>query len=107
MDYLEQAKIVRDASWEAFRVATHGRRLVLLSTKAEQPYWRHAFKPDDILLMGRETAGVPETVHAAADIRLVIPMRAGMRSLNVALACAMVTGRGAAPARCISRLRRD
>jgi tRNA (cytidine/uridine-2'-O-)-methyltransferase len=92
MDYLAKAELVRDTSWEAFREATRGKRLVLLSTKAALAYTEFAFSPDDILLMGRETSGVPEEVHHAADQRLLIPMREGFRSLNVAMACAMLTG---------------
>jgi tRNA (cytidine/uridine-2'-O-)-methyltransferase len=92
MDYLAKAALIRDTSWEAFREATSGRRLVLLSTKSTLPYTEFSFAPDDILLMGRESAGVPEGVHNAADVRLLIPLRAGLRSLNVAMACAMVTG---------------
>lgn len=92
LDYLESADVVRHASWDAFRDETSGRRLVLITTRATLPYTAFAFEPPDIILMGRESAGVPDTVHAAADARLVIPMRPGMRSLNVALACAMVTG---------------
>ena len=70
----------------------HGRRLILASTKATLPYVNFAFAKGDIILVGRESAGVPEHVHAAADARLLIPMRPGLRSLNVALACALVTG---------------
>ena len=92
MDYLDQALVSRDDSWAAFRAATRDRRLVLASTKAAVPYTDFAFRPDDILLMGRETSGVPADVHEAADARLLIPMRPGLRSLNVALACAMITG---------------
>jgi tRNA (cytidine/uridine-2'-O-)-methyltransferase len=92
MDYLEQVKVVRDASWSAFRAAISGRRLILASTKATLPYTEFAFRDGDILLMGRESVGVPDEVHDAADARLVIPMRPGLRSLNVALACAMIVG---------------
>jgi tRNA (cytidine/uridine-2'-O-)-methyltransferase len=92
MDYLEHVELVRDSSWQAFRAATSGRRLVLLTTKSDLPYWRFSFAPHDILMVGRESAGVPDHVHAMADARLVIPMQPGMRSINVALACAMVTG---------------
>ncbi|MCB1434920.1 MAG: tRNA (cytidine(34)-2'-O)-methyltransferase [Alphaproteobacteria bacterium] len=92
MDYVDKAALIRDASWEAFRRATAGRRLVLLTTKATLPYGDFAFRDGDILLMGRESAGVPDHVHQAADARITIPMRQGMRSINVALACAMVTG---------------
>jgi tRNA (cytidine/uridine-2'-O-)-methyltransferase len=92
LDYLDRAKVIRDASWDAFIGATAGRRRILMSTKAAQPYCDFKFAGGDIVLMGRESAGVPDLVHVAADARLLIPMQAGLRSLNVALACAMVTG---------------
>jgi tRNA (cytidine/uridine-2'-O-)-methyltransferase len=92
MDYLDRALVVRDPSWAAFREATKGQRLILASTKADLPYTDFAFHPGDVLLMGRESSGVPGEVHAAADARLLIPMREGLRSLNVALACAIITG---------------
>ena len=92
MDYLDLASIRRSASWEHFLTESQGRRLLLLTTKAAQPYTGYTFKSDDILLLGRESAGVPEYVHSAVYARLTIPMRRGARSLNVALACAMVTG---------------
>jgi tRNA (cytidine/uridine-2'-O-)-methyltransferase len=92
MDYLEKAALVTDASWIAFRGATAGRRSVLLTTTASLPYVHFAFRPDDIILMGRESSGVPDHVHEAVEARVTIPMRPGLRSLNVALACAMVTG---------------
>lgn len=92
MDYLALAEVRRDASWPAFRAATAGRRLILASTRATVPYTAFTFAPGDILLMGRESAGVPAEVHDVADARLLIPMREGRRSLNVALACAMIAG---------------
>jgi len=92
LDYLDKAKVLRDASWDAFVGATAGRRRILMSTKAAQPYCNFSFASGDIILLGRESAGVPNHVHATADARLLIPMQTGMRSLNVALACAMVTG---------------
>jgi tRNA (cytidine/uridine-2'-O-)-methyltransferase len=92
MDYLEKAALTRDASWTHFRGATRGRRSVLVSTKATLPYTGFVFQPGDIILMGRESAGVPEAVHGDVEARVLIPMRHGLRSLNVALACAMVTG---------------
>lgn len=92
LDYLDLADVIRHASWDAFQNATMGRRLILITTKAERAYTRFKFKAGDIILMGRESAGVPQAVHGAADARLVIPMRKGLRSINVALACAMVTG---------------
>ncbi len=92
MDYLDKAALVSDPSWAAFRAATRGRRAVLLSTRASLPYTDFAFQEDDILLMGRESSGVPEAVHEEVEARITIPMRPGLRSLNVALACAMATG---------------
>lgn len=92
MDYLDKVALVEDASWTAFRSATVGRRSILPTTKATLPYTEFSFAPDDIILMGRESKGVPEEVHAAAEARITIPMRPGLRSLNVAMACAMVTG---------------
>ncbi|MGE3832589.1 MAG: tRNA (cytidine(34)-2'-O)-methyltransferase [Parvibaculaceae bacterium] len=92
LDYLDRADVVRDASWQSFREAVAGRRLVLATTKAARPYTDFTFRPDDIILMGRESAGVPQHVHDAADARLLIPMRQGLRSLNVAVACAMIAG---------------
>ncbi|HEX4294426.1 MAG TPA: tRNA (cytidine(34)-2'-O)-methyltransferase [Rhizomicrobium sp.] len=89
MDYLEMASVTRHASWEAFRP---GGRLVLLTTKADQAYTRFAFAPDDVILLGRESAGVPEEVHDAAHARLRIPLKQGLRSINVAQAAAMVLG---------------
>lgn len=94
MDYLDQVTIVRHDSWTAFegwRIAA-GCRLVLFSTKAARPYLDHSYGDSDILLFGRESAGVPDDVAAAADERLVIPIAAGMRSLNVAVTVAMALG---------------
>jgi tRNA (cytidine/uridine-2'-O-)-methyltransferase len=94
MDYLDQVTIVRHPSWDAFAAwrAQAGVRLLLFTTSAGTSYLDHAYREDDLLLFGRESAGVPETVHRAAAARLVIPMRAGMRSLNVAMAAAMAVG---------------
>lgn len=92
MDYLDRVDVRRDASWASFRAAAQGRRIVLVTTQATLPYTAFAFQPGDILLMGRESAGVPDHVHEAATARLLIPMRPGLRALNVAMACAMVTG---------------
>ena len=72
--------------------AAQRRRLVLLTTAAALPYTRFAFRAGDVLLVGRESAGVPVLVHAAADARLVVPLRPPLRSLNVAVAAAMVVG---------------
>lgn len=92
MDYLGQADFIRDASWQNFLDATDGRRIILLTTRATQSYASFTFSSDDIVLLGRESAGVPDNVHATAHARLLIPMCEGLRSLNVAMACAMVTG---------------
>ena len=91
MDYLDKAALVRDASWTAYRQATAGRRSVLLTTRTTLPLWEFGFRPDDLILMGRESAGVPDEVHDAVEARVTIPMQPGLRSLNVALACAIAT----------------
>ncbi len=93
MDYLGSAEMIRHQSWAAFRAAcTADARLVLLTTSGTLPYHRFAFAPQDVILVGRESAGVPDEVHAASAARLLIPMRPGLRSINVALAAAMVLG---------------
>ena len=94
MDYLDQVSIVRHTGWQAFDAwrRQEALRLVLFTTSGAIPYLEHAFQPRDILMFGRESAGVPEAVHRAADARVVIPMRPGLRSINVAMACAMVAG---------------
>jgi tRNA (cytidine/uridine-2'-O-)-methyltransferase len=92
MDYLQKLDLHRSDSWEKFRTENQNRRLVLLSTKATQSHVAFKFSPEDILLLGRESAGVPPEVHSAVHDRIIIPMRAGMRSINVALAAAIVTG---------------
>ncbi|HET7083728.1 MAG TPA: tRNA (cytidine(34)-2'-O)-methyltransferase [Rhizomicrobium sp.] len=91
MDYLKSAEICRHPSWARFREAFSG-RLVLLTTGGDMAYTDFAFARGDTLLVGRESAGVPQEVHDAAYARLVIPMRPGQRSLNVAQAAAMVLG---------------
>jgi tRNA (cytidine/uridine-2'-O-)-methyltransferase len=93
LDYLEMVALTRHldlAAFDSWR-RREGRRLVLFSTKASLPYTDFRFADRDILLFGRESAGVPDHVHDSADERLLIPMRAG-RSLNVALAAAMAAG---------------
>jgi tRNA (cytidine/uridine-2'-O-)-methyltransferase len=94
MDYLDQVKIVRHTNWKMFETwrAAAGARLILFTTHAGSSYLEYAFRPGDVLLFGRESSGVPEKVHAAADARLVIPMREGLRSLNVAMATSMAVG---------------
>ena len=94
MDYLEMAALTRHVSWEAFEAwrGSEGRRLVLFSTKAALPYTQFAFRADDALLFGRESAGAPGHVHEAADALLTVPMQPGARSLNLALCAAMAAG---------------
>jgi tRNA (cytidine/uridine-2'-O-)-methyltransferase len=94
MDYLEIAALTRHVDFAAFEDwrRSEGRRLVLFSTSAEQPYTQFEFADGDVLMFGRESAGVPEHVHQAADARLLIPMPGGGRSLNLALAAAMAAG---------------
>ncbi|MDQ6436754.1 TrmH family RNA methyltransferase [Mesorhizobium sp. LHD-90] len=94
MDYVEMAALTRHLDFSAFEQwrQSEGRRLVPFSTMAALPYMDFAFTASDILLFGRESAGVPDHVHEAADARLLIPMPGGGRSLNLALAAAMAAG---------------
>ncbi|TYC64586.1 tRNA (cytidine(34)-2'-O)-methyltransferase [Stappia sp. BW2] len=94
MDYLERAAMVRHISFAAFDEwrRSERRRLILMTTKSDVPYADFTFHSDDILMMGRESSGAPEDVHALADARLTIPMAEGMRSLNVAVSTGMVLG---------------
>jgi tRNA (cytidine/uridine-2'-O-)-methyltransferase len=94
MDYLEAVAIVRHTSWQAFEAwrSETRHRLLLFTTSAAVSYLDHTYRDGDVLLFGRESAGVPQDVHAAADARLRIPMRPGLRSLNVAVAAAMAAG---------------
>jgi tRNA (cytidine/uridine-2'-O-)-methyltransferase len=94
MDYAAAANVDRHADWPAFhaRARKEGKRLVLMTGKGSVALYDAAFQPDDILLMGSEGAGVPEAVHAAADLRIRIPMAAGFRSLNVAVAAGIALG---------------
>jgi tRNA (cytidine/uridine-2'-O-)-methyltransferase len=92
MDYIDQSKITKHISFEEFRRTGPKGRLILLSTKAAVNYTDFKFKEDDILLLGRESAGVPEEVFKEAHHRLLIPMTANTRSLNIAISAAMVAG---------------
>ena len=97
MDYLDHVALTHHASWAAFERwrsahATPPPRLLLFTTKGRTNYLDWVFEPNDVLLFGRESAGVPDRVHAVADARLTIPMRPGMRSLNIAMAVAMAAG---------------
>ena len=94
MDYAELLDLTLHQDWDDFWAAQaeSGRRVVLLSTKAAVNYVNFAFGPQDTVLLGRESAGVPDSVHAQVPARITIPMAAGARSLNVAMAGAMVVG---------------
>lgn len=93
MDYFDKLSPVRHSSWNTFRETYRDKgRVLLLTTQSDLSYSRMRFLPGDILLTGRESAGVPESVHDAADMRIGIPMAAGLRSLNVINAAAMVLG---------------
>lgn len=94
MDYLANVSLVRHVNFDRFEEwrRESGRRLVLASTRAAERYTDFAYRPDDILLFGRESAGVPETVHDRADARIIIPMVEGQRSINVAMSAAMIAG---------------
>jgi tRNA (cytidine/uridine-2'-O-)-methyltransferase len=96
MDYIELASVYRHLDWKAFEDWRRGenRRLVLLSTAAETSYLDFVFQPGDLLVLGRESSGVPLRVREAADAAIVIPMAPGARSLNVAIAGAMALGEG-------------
>ena len=98
LDYLERASLPRHNSWPAFQSALQSgqsgqnRRLLLLTTRGDTPYCDFLYKPGDSLMVGRESAGVPQDVHEACDARLRIPLQDGARSLNVATAAAIVLG---------------
>jgi tRNA (cytidine/uridine-2'-O-)-methyltransferase len=92
MDYANLSSVIRHSSWESFVQSIDNSRLVLLTTKSADTYTNCKFKPDDILVLGRESAGVPDHVHKRADLRVTIPMQTGMRSINVAMSAAMVLG---------------
>lgn len=94
MDYLAHVDLTRHLGWDVFRESTlqQGRRLVLLTTAAETPYTSFSFCDTDTLLLGRESAGVPESVRQQVDGEVCIPMQPGLRSLNIAVAAAMVVG---------------
>jgi tRNA (cytidine/uridine-2'-O-)-methyltransferase len=99
MDYLDQVSITRHRGWDDFEQwrkkmqdLGDGARLILFTTRGGVSYLDHAYRPDDVLLFGRESAGVPDRVHETADARLTIPIRPGLRSLNVAVAAAMALG---------------
>ncbi|OCJ16293.1 tRNA methyltransferase [Rhizobium sp. AC44/96] len=94
MDYIATAALTHHVSWSHFEtwLQSSGRRLVLASTKASGRYTDFAFRSDDVLLFGRESAGVPDQVHDRADARILVPMVEGQRSINVAVSAAMIVG---------------
>ena len=94
MDYIDYLDCTKHADWEIFYQwsKTHNYKLILLTTKSKKKYYEHKFNKNDILLFGRESAGVPEKIHQCVDDRLLIPMQKGLRSLNISSAVSMVTG---------------
>lgn len=89
MDYIDHVSVTRHVDWDTFQRQARG-RLVLLTTRGATPLHDFAFQPDDVLLFGRESAGVPEAVHVRADARVVIPMAPPLRSLNLSVSAAIV-----------------
>ena len=92
MDYIDHVTIVRHASFEAFCAAVAPRRLVLFTTKSRQSAYDIAYAPDDVLLFGKESAGVPDAVAERCDAQVRIPIRAEVRSMNLATAAALALG---------------
>ncbi len=92
MDYLDHVDLTRHMNWQTFRQSTANARTVLLTTKAARPYADYTFDAGDVLLLGSESAGVPNHIHDQVHARLTIPMCPGQRSLNLATAAAMVLG---------------
>ena len=94
LDYLEHVELTRHESFESFQATRAGNpgRLILLTSHGPTSHLEFAFDAADTLLLGRESAGVPEAVHAAANARIRIPMQLGLRSLNIAVAAALVLG---------------
>lgn len=113
LDYWEFAEVQRHADWNSFYTVRRGiegqipGRLVLLTTKGDTPYTDFSFEPGDTLLLGQETAGAPPEVHAAADARVIIPMLEGRRSINIALAAAMVLGEALRQTKGFAEINRD
>ncbi|MFO1243427.1 MAG: tRNA (cytidine(34)-2'-O)-methyltransferase [Rickettsiales bacterium] len=90
LDYIDHLTLVKYTSWKDFLNRKTAGRILLLSTKASESLYKTRFSPDDWLLFGRETSGVPDHVHAESDLRVRIPMQNGLRSLNLSLAASMV-----------------
>ncbi|MGA0608108.1 tRNA (cytidine(34)-2'-O)-methyltransferase [Phenylobacterium sp. VNQ135] len=106
MDYAARAEVARHASWERFLSVKPG-RLVLFTTRGATPLHDFAFVPDDVLLFGRESAGVPDEVHDAADARVIIPLAPGARSLNVVTAATLALGEALRQIRAFPTLERQ
>lgn len=94
MDYIDHVTVVRHANFEAFRATIGSNRLVLFTTKAVHSAYAFTFRPDDILLFGKESAGVPAYVADACEARIRIPMRSEVRSMNLATSAALALGEG-------------
>lgn len=92
LDYLTHVRYERHESWQAFQNARQNNRIILMTTQGALPYTDFTFKDTDILLAGRESAGVPQDIHDNADGRILIPMKEGLRSLNIVNASAMILG---------------
>ncbi|WP_353197995.1 tRNA (cytidine(34)-2'-O)-methyltransferase [Sandarakinorhabdus sp.] len=92
MDYIDHVSIARHRDFAAFRASIGTSRLILFTTKASQSAYDFQYMPDDILLFGKESAGVPTDIAAACDARVRLPMRSGVRSMNLALSAALATG---------------
>ena len=92
MDYIDHVEVTRHRDWAAFHAGIGAARLLLFTTRGSSDAYQFAFEPDDILLFGKESAGVPDHVHAAASARLRLPMRAGVRSLNLAMSAGLALG---------------
>lgn len=92
MDYVEHVDLTRHSSWNSFLDNMAQRRIVLMTTKGAQPLYSFSFRPDDVILMGSESAGAPAYVHDRSDARIFIPMQAGVRSMNIVTAAAIAGG---------------
>lgn len=92
MDYIDHVSVTRHRDWDAFRASIGDARLVLLTTKGSVSVYDFAFSANDVLLFGKESAGVPDHVHAACPARIRLPMRAGVRSMNLAMSAGLALG---------------
>ena len=92
LDYYNKINLVKHADWNNFQSHNQNNRIILMSTKASTPYLDFEFQENDILLAGQESAGVPDSVHEAVDARIFIPMKHGLRSLNIVNATSMIIG---------------